>query len=206
MSREVTVKDHVERLNRVLAYIEANNMSGAPVWNAPRPQRLVLAAILKEVIPMNPEFRDMPERQVLYVRKTGEYSKAAGAAWEALMKAVWSKFLFNRRVECIGIPHDNPNVTPEENLRYDACVDLHKAVKPKGDAGVQAIAGGKYAVFLHAGPYEKLGETYNAIFSQWLPSSGAKLRDVPGYEIYLNNPKRTKPENLKTEICVPVAS
>jgi AraC family transcriptional regulator len=78
-------------------------------------------------------------------------------------------------------------------------------VKPKGEVGVQALKGGKYAVFLHEGPYEKFSETYDLIYSEWLPRSGFKLRETPCYELYLNkNPKRTKPENLRTEIHVPI--
>jgi DNA gyrase inhibitor GyrI len=62
-----------------------------------------------------------------------------------------------------------------------------------------------YAAFLHVGPYENLGETYRAIFAGWLPASGEELRDAPCYEVYLNrDPRRTKPENLRTEIHVPL--
>jgi AraC family transcriptional regulator len=78
-------------------------------------------------------------------------------------------------------------------------------VKPEGEVGMQRIGGGRYAVFLHSGPYEKLGETYNAIYSQWLPQAGVKLREALCFEEYLNrDPRRTKPEKLRTEIFVPI--
>ncbi|HHN64634.1 MAG TPA: GyrI-like domain-containing protein [Nitrospirae bacterium] len=70
---------------------------------------------------------------------------------------------------------------------------------------MQTIPGGRYAVFLHKGPYDRFDETYNMIFSKWLPQSGERLRDVPSFEVYLNrDPRRTKPENLRTEIWVPI--
>ena len=70
---------------------------------------------------------------------------------------------------------------------------------------IVVISGGKYAVFSHKGPYTNLSDTYNAIFMEWLPDSGNELRNLPSFEIYLNrDPRRTKPENLKTEIYIPI--
>jgi len=68
------------------------------------------------------------------------------------------------------------------------------------------IAAGKYAVFLHKGAYENFQETYAYIFNQWLPESSYQLQDDKVcFEIYLNrDPRRTKPENLKTEIYIPL--
>ena len=105
----------------------------------------------------------------------------------------------------IGISHDDPNITPEKRIRYDACITFAGEAKPEGEVGIQTIAGGRYAVFLHRGPHEGLGATYGAIFSGWLPASGARLREAPCFEVYLNrDPRRTKPENLRTEVWVPV--
>lgn len=154
---------------------------------------------------MQPEIRTMPEQRVLFVRKTGRYDKAAAEAWSTLMGFAYSRRLMGKNTKGIGISHDSPDITPEEKIRYDACITIDKDIKPEGEAGVQTISGGRYAVFLHKGPYERFGETYNAIFSQWLPSSGETLRDAPCFEVYLNrDPRRTKPENLRTEICIPI--
>ncbi len=164
--------------------------------------RLVLSTI-KEVV-MNPEIRTCSERKVIFVRRTGNYGASAQAAWAAVCGFAFPKRLVGRGAEFIGVSHDDPAITPEEKLRYDACITIEKDVKPEGEVGVQTIAGGKYAVFLHKGPFERLGETYGAIYRQWLPSSGEKLREMPCFELYLNDPERTRPENLKTEIFIPI--
>jgi AraC family transcriptional regulator len=154
---------------------------------------------------MKPEIRMIPEEKVMFVRKTGPYAKAAGEAWGALMKFAYSHRLMNKETKGIGISHDSPDITPEDNIRYDACITVAGPVKPEGEVGVQKIGGGKYAVFLHKGPYEKFGETYNAIFTRWLPEAGAKLREAPCFEVYLNrDPRRTRPEKLRTEIFIPI--
>lgn len=79
-----------------------------------------------------------------------------------------------------------------------------RPVTPEGEVGVQTIAGGRYVVFLHRGPYENLLGAYQHIFGEWLPGSGEELRDVPCFERYLNSPEHTRPENLKTEIYLPL--
>lgn len=75
----------------------------------------------------------------------------------------------------------------------------------KGKLGIQTIPGGRYAVFLHKGAYTGLAEVYRNIFAGWLASSGCTLGELPVFEKYLNrDPRRTKPENLRTEILIPV--
>jgi AraC family transcriptional regulator len=155
--------------------------------------------------PMKCEMRTLPEQQVLFVRKTGRYDKAAAEAWSALMHFAYSRRLMKKDTKGIGISHDSPDITPEEKIRYDACITFTGAVKPEGEVGLQTIAGGRYAVFLHKGPYKNFSKTYNYIMAQWYPESGKKFRDLPCFEIYLNrDPRRTKPENLRTEIFVPI--
>ena len=154
---------------------------------------------------MKPEIRTLLEQRVLFVRKTGRYDKAASEAWATLMGFAYSRRLINKDTKGIGISHDDPEITPEENIRYDACISIHGHVKPEGEVGVQTISSGRYAVFLHKGPYQNFVETYRYIFSSWLPENDEKLRDMPCFELYLNrDPSRTKPANLRTEIFVPI--
>ncbi|MBI4646572.1 MAG: GyrI-like domain-containing protein [Bacteroidia bacterium] len=42
------------------------------------------------------------------------------------------------------------------------------------------------------------------MYKSWLPKSGYELLDAPSFEKYLNNPNRTKPEKLKTQIYLPL--
>jgi AraC family transcriptional regulator len=159
----------------------------------------------RKVQPVKMEIRTLPDQQVLFVRKKGRYDKAAEEAWPVLMKFAYSRRILNKDTKSIGIGHDSPNVTPEDKIRYDACITFEGSVKPEGEVGIQTIAGGKYAVFLHKGPYSNLNQTYNYIMAEWYPASGEKFRELPCFEMYLNrDPGKTKPENLKTAIYVPI--
>ncbi len=154
---------------------------------------------------MKAEIRMLPEQKILFVRKTGRYEKSASEAWAVLMEFTYPHRLIERDTRIIGVSLDNHEITSESKLRYDACISITKDIKPEGEINVRKLSGGKYAVVLHKGPYDKLGEIYDAIFGRWLPANGEKLRDVPCFEVYLSrNPGRTKSENLKTEIYVPL--
>lgn len=154
---------------------------------------------------LKPKIITLEPQTVLFVRKTGPYSEASTAAFGALMPFAYSHKLIGNETQMIGISHDSPDITDADKLRYDACITLNQSVQPQGEFGLQTIAGGRYALFVHKGPYENFDETYHLIFGQWLAHSGEQLRDDPIFEQYLNrDPRRTKPENLRTEIYVPL--
>ena len=157
---------------------------------------------------MKPEMVTINDIDVIYARETGQYADAAAKAWPRIMRFAYSNRLMSAAVRIIGISHDDPTVTEAERIRYDACLDItaDADLLSAHALGKQTILGGLYAKFIHAGPYENFPETFQFIFNDWLPESGMSLRDEPCFEIYLNrNPRKTKPENLKTEIYVPVA-
>ncbi|MCP4536217.1 MAG: hypothetical protein GY832_03640 [Chloroflexi bacterium] len=69
---------------------------------------------------------------------------------------------------------------------------------------VSEIPGGKSAIYHHVGSYDKLPQV-RATLEQWLNTNGHATSGA-AYEIYLNDPQTTAPENLETEIMVPLLS
>jgi AraC family transcriptional regulator len=155
---------------------------------------------------LKPKIREIKSRRVIFISSTGSYGgEQTGATWKRLFLFMKQQRLFGWKTEYIGICHDDPDVTEGDKCRYDACVTISKKeVRIDGDIGIKEIDGGIYAIFRYKGPYDHLGEVYRAIFRNWLPSSGYELRNVPVFEKYLNNPGKTKPEKLLTEIYVPI--
>lgn len=153
---------------------------------------------------LQPRIKSLKKKKVVYAQALGSYNESASKAWDAVCKFAADKKLYGFKTEFIGISHDDPNVTDSEKLRYDACITINKVVQPEGEVGVQEIEGGKFAIFTHKGAYEKLIDSYNYIFGKWLPESGNELRNVCGFEKYLNTPEKTKAEKLRTEIYVPI--
>lgn len=153
---------------------------------------------------MEHRIEERKEQKVVFVRRVGPYAKAAGEAWAAVCGFAFPHGLVGRDTEFIGVSYDDPDITSEDKLRYDACLTLHQDVKPEGEVGVQTLAGGRYAIFTLQGSYRGLHDLYRAIFGQWLPTSGEILRDLPCFEKYLNSPDRTPEKDLRTEIHIPI--
>ena len=160
---------------------------------------------IKRETSMNVNLKTLQPMRVAFVRHVGPYA-SCHLAWDKLCPFMGKEGLLGPNTLFVGICHDDPDVTPPDKIRYDACVTVDADFQPQGEIGVQTISGGEYAVTTHAGPYEKLNETYAKIMGQWLPRSGRDLRSVPCFEIYLNDPNSTAPEDLLTDIHVPLAS
>jgi AraC family transcriptional regulator len=141
--------------------------------------------------------------RVAFMRHVGPYDEV-GAAWDKLLPRLGKDGLLGGDALILGICHDDPEVTPPEKIRYDACVTVDEGFVPEGEIGVQVIPGGDYAVTTHFGPYQKLGDTYTRLLGQWLPRSGRELRSTPCFEVYLNDPQSTEPEDLLTDIYAPL--
>jgi AraC family transcriptional regulator len=160
---------------------------------------------------LTPKFIEIDDIEILSVRGTGAYIEAAPKTAEILMKFAYTqkikykKNLMGKEARCFGIAHDDPKITHEDKIRFDMCITWDdKSVKPEGEILSNVLKGGKYAQFLHKGPYINLHETYAQV-TNWIIEKEISLRNEPFFEEYLNrDPRRTKPENLKTLIHVPI--
>lgn len=152
-----------------------------------------------------PKQVELPAKQVIYIRLSGNYiSLDFSGTWRKLWKYVQENNLFSPEIEHIAIYMDDPKVTEADKLRTDLCLVTPIPAQPKGDIGVKEIPGGKYAIFTYTGSYEDLGSVYDTIYGKWLPASGYEVADMPCFEKYVNNPANTKPEDLITEIYIPI--
>jgi AraC family transcriptional regulator len=154
--------------------------------------------------PMEVRIEHVEPMRVAFVRHVGPYDQV-GTAWERVCTQLGKDGLLGPRAKFIGICYDDPEVTPSERIRYDACITVNDAFVAYDDVGVQTI-GGEYAVATHVGPYTLLGQTYAKLLGQWLPHSGRELRSEPSLEFYLNAPESTDPEDLITDIYAPLES
>jgi AraC family transcriptional regulator len=157
------------------------------------PQQAPLAVRVEDVAPL----------RLAFMRHVGPYADV-GQTWTRLMMWAGMRGLLNPGWTMLGIVHDDPEVTPPDKVRYDACLIVDERVKPEGEVGVQQLEAGAYAVATHLGPYAHLGDTYARLCGDWLLASGRELRPAPCFEIYRNSPHDTPPEELRTDIHVPL--
>lgn len=154
---------------------------------------------------MNVQIKNLKPMRVAFMRHVGPY-REVGTAWDQLLPWLGKEGLLGGDAQFIGICHDDPEVTPQKRIRYDACVTVDEPFASTGDIGAQTIPGGEYAVMTHFGPYSKLGEAYAKLLGEWLPRSGRALLSAPCFEMYLNDPNSTEPEDLIADIYAPLES
>ena len=104
----------------------------------------------------------------------------------------------------MGIYRDDPTKVPAAQLRSAACVVIPDGVAMPAGLVEDRIEGGRYACLLHTGPYEGLPGAWMKMQAALGGDSTVRRRQAPACEIYWNDPSRAKPDELKTEICVPV--
>lgn len=128
---------------------------------------------------------------------------AIGTTFERLGAWAGSRGLAQNR--SFGLYYDDPESVPEDELKSDACIEIPGtfALENGGPQRLD-IAGGRYAVLVHTGPYAELERPYRWLYGEWLPNSGEEAADAPVVEEYLNDPRALPPSQWRTAICVPL--
>lgn len=162
-------------------------------------------AIIRPDLELPCEIKELPMRRVIYIRLLGDYKlNDYCGTWMRLCGFVNEQQLPMGEFIPLCIYHDDPKVTPTDKLRTDVCMVLPVAASPKGDIGYKEIPAGRYASFLYKGPYDNLHAVYDTIYGKLLPEMECTMRDEASAERYLNDPTNTAPEDLLTEITIPV--
>jgi AraC family transcriptional regulator len=129
---------------------------------------------------------------------------ATKANWESLFAKAQKFEILNFESKFYGINGDDPEITSNEKVRYDACIFIQKSKGLEANFSTKTIFGGKYLCFLYKGDYQNLGLVYNHIFRDWIIKMDYELRDEPIFEQYINNKEVTPKEDLLTEIFIPI--
>lgn len=159
----------------------------------------------KEKIMIKPEIAKIPDQSVLFVRRVGAYENTPPDAWKTLMNFAKKHHPNLSDAKKFSIAHDDPNITEQKKLRFDACITASEDVIEKGEVGRQTLKGGKYAVFLHRGPYENLDDTFDIIFQQWYPKHKNEVTEESCFCEHLNMElMKSNPKKLITKIYVPL--
>ena len=164
-----------------------------------------LPPIIKErfTVELSVTVKKLPPLRVACVRHVGPYDQCE-PAWNRLCGLVAQYGLFGPDTRFIGVGHDDPEITPPEKIRYDACLTVPDSFSGTPDLPVAVIADAEYACAVVKGPYSLLAPAYAWLCGVWGPESGREFAAAPGLEFYLNDPKTLPPEEWLTEIAVPL--
>ena len=148
---------------------------------------------------------EVAAQQVIGIRKTGTYTLIP----ELLMKIY--EYSVKKKMAIAGPPlflcHEiSSEAVMEANGKGTAIVEVawpvSGNVKGSRDIKVYRLPGGKMVHTVHKGPYESCEPTYLKLFA-WIETKGL-LISGPIREVYPNDPRVVKPEEIITEIFIPV--
>lgn len=143
----------------------------------------------------------LPALRVVGIEHRGPYERI-GRAFDELHAHLARGQARGPGEKLVAVYLDNAAATPPADLHALAGVASAMAADPPLKEAL--IEAGEYAVLRHAGPYAGLGGAYEWLFGEWLPRSGRQPDDRPCYEIYLNTPADAAPDDLVTEIHLPL--
>ena len=147
---------------------------------------------------------------VAFVRHVGPYDQVLDQGspmsllWDELFAWGNANQLINADSLLIGIPQDDPSITPPEKQRFDVCVQIPEFRNPTGHIGCQTIAAGTFGVGRHYGAFDSLAETYMHIYDSLVTTGKNKLRSQTAFEVYSHSRVKGDIRIHFTDVYLPV--
>jgi AraC family transcriptional regulator len=142
--------------------------------------------------------------RVAAVRHVGPYARIF-EAFTRLHEIVMPSDLVRPDTQLLAIYHDDPEVTPADELRADAGITVPEGVALPAGLVEHRLPAGRYARAMHIGPYALLGDAWARLMGEWLPASSERVGSGASYEVYRNTPMDVPPAELRTELYLPLA-
>jgi AraC family transcriptional regulator len=147
--------------------------------------------------------RDLPPLQLAAIDHVGSYMQI-DRAFEPLFGWFAARGLLSPATRSIGVYYDDPFSVAEDELRSRAGLVVQRDFRFEAPLIETNISGGRHAVLRHKGPYATMRSAYQWFYGSWLAQSGEEVEDAPVFEEYLNNPREVAPQDLVTDIFLPL--
>jgi AraC family transcriptional regulator len=170
-----------------------------PIVSAPREVHT------ERIEPIDCAVRVYPPYRVAYVRHIGGYGPGVGKAWQRLMGWARRAGVVTADSLRISCSWDDPELTEDARLRYDACLTVPNGVVGEGPIGIRELAGGRYAVARYRGPVDALGAFYDAVYGTALRQTGLALGYDPGYRVHRETAAEQIASWIDNELRIPLA-
>lgn len=165
------------------------------VWDKP-PYSLPKQGNLK----MNVTIKNIKERRLAAVEHRGDVSLLVNSFKKLLN---WMKAQQNgmklQAGEAFGFAYDDPGTTLPEDFRFDLCVTVPEKLTLTNEVVEKRLPAGRYAVAIHKGSHDNIGDTVYGLYRDWLPQSREELADLPCIFCYHNFVHEVAESELLTE-------
>ena len=149
---------------------------------------------------------EVPAQLVVGVKRTGHFSDIPKALGDLV------GFAMSKNAQLTGAPlslYYEPSkeaiekADAEGTAIIDVAFPIGASIEEGGEFKVYEMPGGTMAKVVHKGPYDQCEPAYNAVFA-WVAENGKQIVG-PVREVYPNDPRAVAPEDILTEIYVPIA-
>lgn len=131
------------------------------------------------------EILKMPAFHVAYAQTLEGYETGIAKAWNILFQNQSVQGVLQPDTTMIGIPYDNPGITPHQKCRYRACVTVPRQFTlSRGNVKTTDLEKALYAVYHFKGTREDVADAYAFLFGEWLVQSGYVPDEKPLIEVY----------------------
>lgn len=156
--------------------------------------------------------KKIPAFHLIYAQTIEGYRTGIPKAWAKVSDYARVHNLWNDPPCLIGLPYNNPGITPYEKCRYRACIPVNENITiGKGDVKLLNLEPATCAVYHFKGRREDITAAYAFLYGYWLIQSGYIPDEKPLIEIYpieivynLYPIPNSQQEILEYEIALPV--
>jgi AraC family transcriptional regulator len=149
---------------------------------------------------MNVTVKNIPARRLAVLEHRGD-PRLVGESVNKLIS--WAKAqpmsLKPKPGEAFGFAYDDPKVTPAADFRFDLAITVPEQLTLKDEIIEKRLPAGRYAVAMHKGSRDNIGNTIYMLYRDWLPNSGEELGDLPCIFCYYNFDHEVAETELLTE-------
>ena len=120
-----------------------------------------------------------------------------------LIQAMQEQNIFSAiRGPMVAVYHNAQTPVDSPDLSFEVGFIVTEQTVPQAPLLKKVWSHNTVAAATHVGPYQKIGETMEKLMT-WVVTQGYTA-EVPLLERYLNSPMQVKPQELLTEIWIPV--
>ncbi|MGH3656744.1 MAG: AraC family transcriptional regulator [Micromonosporaceae bacterium] len=153
--------------------------------------------------PMKLDVVAVPAKRLAAVRHKGPYY-LIGAAFGALAQQAGPLGLLSEPdATRLAIYYDDPETKPAEELQSIAAVTVREDAEI-GDLEEERQPSGRFLRAEFVGHYSGLGEAWSRLYGEHIPAGGYALRDGVCFEVYVSDHDTTPPDELRTDLYVPI--
>ncbi len=155
---------------------------------------------LQENMTMNVTIKNLDARRLAVLEHRGD-PKLMGDSVNKLIN--WAKAqpinLKPKAGEAFGFAYNDPKLIPAADFRFDLAITIPEQLTLKGEVIEKRLPAGRYAIAMHKGSRDNIGNTVYPLYRDWLPNSGEELADLPCIFCYYNFDHEVAETELLTE-------